>query len=53
VTPPEIESVIPSHPHIVDAAVTGMKHPADPETELSMAYVVEGTAHGNQSLVER
>jgi len=37
----------------VDAAVTGMKHPADPETELPMAYVVKGPAHGNQSLVER
>jgi acyl-coenzyme A synthetase/AMP-(fatty) acid ligase len=52
VAPPEIEGVLLSHPHIMDAAVIGVKHPAEPETGLTRAYVVKKPVLESHSLDE-
>jgi acyl-coenzyme A synthetase/AMP-(fatty) acid ligase len=53
VAPPEIETVLLSHPHIIDAAVIGVKHPARPDDELPRAYVVRRPGAGGDALNEQ
>ncbi|KAN0122515.1 amp dependent CoA ligase [Hyaloscypha variabilis] len=53
VAPPEIEGVLLSHPHIVDAAVIAVKHATEPEIEHPRAYVVKRPVSESQSLDEK
>lgn len=53
VAPPELESVLLSHPLIVDAAVIGVKHHLEPDTELPRAYVVKRPVSESQALDEK
>ena len=53
VAPPEIETVLLSHPHIVDAAVIGIKHHHEPDVEHPRAYVVKRPVPESQSLDEK
>jgi acyl-CoA synthetase (AMP-forming)/AMP-acid ligase II len=41
VAPPKLETVLLSHPLIVDSAVIGVKHYAEPDVELPRAYVIK------------
>lgn len=51
VAPPELEAVLLSHPHIVDAAVIGVEFVRD-EGQLPRAYVVRRSGPGGDSLNE-
>lgn len=53
VAPPELESVIMSHPHITDAAVIGVKHHSDKNLELPRAYVVKRPGPEGDALDEK
>jgi len=53
VAPPELEGVLLSHPLIVDAAVIGVKHHLEPDTELPRAYVVKRPVSESQALDEK
>jgi len=44
--------VLLSHPHIIDAAVIGVKHRVDPEVEHPRAYVVKRPVPESASLDE-
>ncbi|EHL03372.1 putative acyl-coenzyme A synthetase [Glarea lozoyensis 74030] len=50
VAPPELETVLLSHPHIIDAAVIGAKCPQDPDVELPRAYVVRRDSEEGKKL---
>ena len=52
VAPAEIEGVLLSHPHIVDAAIIGIKSQDDPDVELPKAYVVRKPGPDAASLTE-
>jgi acyl-coenzyme A synthetase/AMP-(fatty) acid ligase len=51
VAPPELEGVLVSHPHIIDAAVIGIQYSAT-ESELPRAYVVKRPSPEGQKLTE-
>jgi acyl-coenzyme A synthetase/AMP-(fatty) acid ligase len=51
VAPPELEAVLLSHPHIVDAAVIGVRVPPD-NSELPRAYVVRRPGERGKRLTE-
>lgn len=51
--PPELESVLLSHPHIVDAAVIGVKRRGDADTEYPRAYVVKRPVPESKGLSEK
>src|SRR6187402_2456167 len=53
VAPPELETVLLSHPHIVDAAVIGIKRAAEPDVELPRAYVVKRPGKEGEALNEQ
>lgn len=52
VAPPELEAVLLSHPHIVDAAVIGITFPGA-DTEFPRAYVVKRPGEGGDKLTEK
>ena len=51
VSPAEIEAVLLSHPHIIDAAVFGVQEPGT-QSELPRAYVVRSRSPEGTALVE-
>ena len=51
VAPPELEAVLLSHPHIVDAAVIGVQFSRD-ESQLPRAYVVKRAGPDGDRLSE-
>lgn len=53
VAPPELETVLMSHPNIVDAAVIGVKYHNEPDIEHPRAYVVKRPVPESQSLDEK
>ena len=53
VAPPELESVLLSHPLIVDAGVIGIKDPADKDAEHPRAFVVKRQVPESESLDEK
>ncbi|KAK0118804.1 hypothetical protein ONS95_007684 [Cadophora gregata] len=52
VAPPELETVLLSHPHIIDAAVIGVKHPSEADVELPRAYVIRRDTPEGKALDE-
>ncbi|CZS94648.1 related to 4-coumarate--CoA ligase [Rhynchosporium graminicola] len=52
VAPPELETVLLSHPHIIDAAVIGVKHSTEADVELPRAYVVRRDTPEGKALDE-
>jgi len=52
VAPPEIEAALLGNPHIIDAAVIGIKHASEPDVELPRAYVVKRPGPESESLDE-
>ncbi|KAG4429423.1 hypothetical protein IFR05_015097 [Cadophora sp. M221] len=52
VAPPELETVLLSHPHIIDAAVIGVKHATEADVELPRAYVVRRATPEGEALDE-
>lgn len=50
VAPPELEAVLLSHPHIIDAAVIGVKPSKDDSSEFPRAYVVRRDSPEGKSL---
>lgn len=52
VAPPELETVLLSHPHIVDAAVIGVKLPGDQVGEHPRAYCVKRPVKESENLDE-
>ncbi|KAK2739445.1 hypothetical protein FQN57_006574 [Myotisia sp. PD_48] len=53
VAPPEIEALLLSHPHVLEAGVIGVKYPDDDTTEHPRAYVVRQPVPEAQSLDEK
>ena len=53
VAPPELESVLLSHPLIIDAAVIGVKDPSETNVEHPRAYVVRRPLPESSLLDER
>jgi acyl-coenzyme A synthetase/AMP-(fatty) acid ligase len=53
VAPPEIESVLLSHPLIVDAAVIGIRTTTGGDGELPRAYVVKRGVEESKALGEK
>ena len=53
VAPPELESVLLSHPHIIDAAVIGIKNAAEKDVEHPRAYVVKRPVPESKALDEK
>lgn len=53
VAPPELESVLLSHPYIVDAGVIGVKDPVDKDVEHPRAFVVKRQVPESESLDEK
>jgi acyl-CoA synthetase (AMP-forming)/AMP-acid ligase II len=51
VAPPELEAVLLSHPHIIDAAVIGVRGVL-PHSELPRAFVVRRPGKGGEDLTE-
>lgn len=49
--PPELEGILLSHPHIIDAAVIGIVHEKH-GSELPRAYVVRRPGQGGMELTE-
>lgn len=52
VAPPELETVLLTHPHIVDAAVIGVKLPHTGDSEHPRAYVVKRPVKESEKLDE-
>lgn len=52
VAPPELETVLLSHPHIIDAAVIGVKLPGDQSNEHPRAYCVKRACRESEKLDE-
>ncbi|KAK6587215.1 hypothetical protein PZA11_000505 [Diplocarpon coronariae] len=52
VAPPELETLLLGHPHIVDAGVIGVKHATEADVELPRAYVVRRDTPEGQALTE-
>ncbi|TAQ90522.1 hypothetical protein B7494_g1160 [Chlorociboria aeruginascens] len=52
VAPPELESVLISHPLIIDAAVIGVKYPDEINVEHPRAYVVKRPVEASKELNE-
>lgn len=52
VAPPELETVLLGHPHIVDAGVISVKHATEADVELPRAYVVRRDSPEGRALTE-